>query len=146
MDWFLHDIERYKELEKKKKKDDRSLWFYSKKQSSNRWKIAHPVKVESYDCDKSERSEKGNNRLPLQRGVALNMYDVCTSKNRKPWVRTNRPLSSPAICDPDQDAAKHIRTKEEASSQHRMWGVGKHWPRHKLALNTETQLHDYMCS
>lgn len=74
------------------------------------------------------------------------MYYVCTSKNRKPWFRTNRPLSSPAICDPDQDAAKHIRTKEEASSQHRMWGVGKHWPRHKLALNTETQLHDCLCS
>ncbi len=42
------------------------------------------------------------------------------------------------ICDPDQDAAKHFRTKEEASSKHRMWGVEKQWPRHKLALNTET--------
>ncbi len=49
------------------------------------------------------------------------------------------------MCDPDQDAAKHFRTKEEASSQHRMWGVGKHWPRHKLALNTETQMHNYLC-
>lgn len=56
------------------------------------------------------------------------------------WVWTNNPLNSSAICDPDQDAVKHFRTKEEAYSKHRMWGVEKHWPRHKLALSIDTQL------
>lgn len=49
-----------------------------------------------------------------------------TSYNRGAGVRTNHPLTSPAMCAPDQDAAKHFRTKKEASSKHRMWGVEKH--------------------
>lgn len=46
--------------------------------------LSSQLRVESCDCDKNERNEKGNDRLPLRRRVALNMYYVCTSKNRKP--------------------------------------------------------------